>query len=111
MTAGITNHFATNIAMAAHNTFFQLWIYWGLPGLLSFLALMYIYSKAIDYNISGDRRKICMYIFIMMIPMIFLFYHSFYHKTFSIGLGMLLGARFWNIFGSEKVISEGEMKS
>ncbi|HNP49314.1 MAG TPA: O-antigen ligase family protein [Bacteroidia bacterium] len=98
VSAGITNRFTTDVAMAAHNAFFQLWIYWGLPGLLYFLGLIYLFWTALDKEIYGNRRKSCLYIFIAMIPMIFLFYHSFYHKSFSIGLGMLLGARFWNIY-------------
>ncbi len=101
--AGITNRYTTDVAMAAHNAFFQLWIYWGLPALLGFLYLIYVYSKALDKNVKGDRRKSCLYIFIMIIPLIFIFYHSFYHKSFSIGVGMLLGTRFWNIFGDAKV--------
>lgn len=97
--SGITNRFSTDTAMAAHNAYFQLWIYWGLPGILGFFGLIYTYQSALNRNLEGDWRKTALYIFIMMIPMIFLFYHSFYHKSFSIGVGMLLGARFWNIFG------------
>ncbi|HRH66853.1 MAG TPA: O-antigen ligase family protein [Bacteroidia bacterium] len=108
VSAGITNRFTTDVAMAAHNAFFQLWIYWGLPGLISFLGLIFMFRTAVDRNIEGDRMKSCLYIFITMIPMIFLFYHSFYHKSFSIGLGMLLGARFWNIFNSAEYKSEQE---
>jgi O-antigen ligase len=96
--AGITNRYTTDVAMAAHNAFFQVWIYWGIPALIGFLYLMRVYAKAIDTRIIGDRRKACIYIFMMIIPMIFIFYHSFYHKSFSIGIGMLLSARFWNIF-------------
>jgi O-antigen ligase len=91
--------------MAAHNAFFQLWIYWGLPALIAFLFLMKLYSKAMDRNIEGNRRKACLYIFVMMIPLIFIFYHSFYHKTFSIGIGMLLSTRFWNIFDEQTDIA------
>ena len=108
VSAGITNRFTTDVAMAAHNAFFQLWIYWGLPGLISFLALIYLYWTAVERNIAGNRMKSCLYIFMTMIPMIFLFYHSFYHKSFSIGLGMLLGARFWNIFSADETGTEKE---
>ena len=101
--AGITNRFTTDMAMAAHNAFFQLWIYWGLPALIGFIYLMYMFSKILDRNIAGDRRKTSIYIFIMIIPMIFVFYHSFYHKSFSIGLGLLLSMRFWNLQGERKL--------
>lgn len=108
--AGITNRLTTDVAMAAHNAFFQLWIYWGLPGLLSFLGLIYLFRTALDRDIAGRRQKSCLYIYIMMIPMIFLIYHSFYHKSFSIGLGMLLGSRFWGFFEEDSVESN-ELKT
>lgn len=103
--AGITNRFTTDVAMAAHNAFFQVWIYWGLPALIGFLYLMSIYRDAIVRDIAGDRRRTCVYIFIMIIPMIFLFYHSFYHKSFSIGLGLLLSARYWNLLEQKETQS------
>lgn len=96
--AGITNRHTTDLPSAAHNAFFQVWIFWGLPALLAFIYLIYEFSRAIENDISGNRRKACLFIFMMMIPVIFLFYHSFYHKTFSIGVGMLLAARFWDVF-------------
>ncbi len=102
VSAGITNRFTTDIAMAAHNAFFQLWMYWGLPALLAFLSLIWIFSTALERRVSGDRLKTTLFIFTLMVPMIFLFYHSFYHKSFSIGLGMLIGARFWNVFDQGK---------
>jgi O-antigen ligase len=102
--AGITNRLTTNVAMAAHNAFFQLWIYWGLPALIAFLYLMYVYSKMLVTKIENNRRIACLYIFIMIIPLIFIFYHSFYHKTFSIGVGMLLSTRFWKLFGEDELI-------
>ncbi|MFZ7114237.1 MAG: O-antigen ligase family protein [Bacteroidota bacterium] len=103
--AGITNRFTTDVAMAAHNAFFQVWIYWGLPALVAFLYLIYTYRNALERDVAGDRRRTCIYIFIMIIPMIFLFYHSFYHKSFSIGLGLLLSARFWKLFDEKQLIS------
>lgn len=101
VSAGITNRFTTDIAMAAHNAFFQLWMYWGLPALIAFVALIWTYSGALEVRVNGDKLKTCLYIFALMIPMIFLFYHSFYHKSFSVGLGMLIGARFWNLFDEQ----------
>ncbi len=106
VSAGITNRFTTDIAMAAHNAFFQLWMYWGLPALLAFLALIWTYSKAVQSNVRDDRIKTSLFIFVLMIPMIFLFYHSFYHKSFSIGLGMLIAARFWNLFDKKSTGEE-----
>lgn len=106
--AGITNRFTTDVAMAAHNAFFQVWIYWGIPALAALIYIMYTYSKVVEKNVAGNRRATCIYIFIMIIPMIFLFYHSFYHKSFSIGLGILLSTRFWKLSDKNKISYESE---
>ena len=100
--SGITDRFSPQVAAAAHNAFFQVWIYWGLPALILFFLLIREYARAVDTRIEGDRRKSCIFVFALMIPMIFLFYHSFYHKSFSIGLGMLLGTRMWELFDKER---------
>jgi len=104
--AGITNIHDVYVPMAPHNAFFQIWIYWGLPGLLSFIFMIYTFSKALDKNIQKDRQKACIYIFMVIIPVIFLFYSSFYHKTFSVGVGLLLASRFWNLFSKEQPVTD-----
>jgi O-antigen ligase len=96
--AGITSIRETNVALAAHNAFLQIWMYWGLPALISFFILMYVYAKGLYTDLSDNTQKACIYIFIVTIPLIFLFYPSFYNKTFAVGIGMLVGARFWNIY-------------
>lgn len=99
--SGITNRYTTDVASAAHNAFFQVWIFWGLPALLAFLYLIHTFYRAVDSDIRGSRRKSSVFLFVLMIPVIFLVYHSFYHKTFSIGLGLLLASRWWNLFDDE----------
>jgi hypothetical protein len=34
---------------------------------------------------------------------VFLFYPRFYHKAFSVGVGIMLAARYWNIFSDTMV--------
>jgi O-antigen ligase len=96
---GLTNIMDIYEPLAPHNAFFQVWIYWGLPAFLTFIYMMYVFSRALDKNIVGDRQKASLYIFILMIPIVFLFYPRFYHKAFSVGVGIMLAARYWNIFG------------
>jgi O-antigen ligase len=92
--------------LAPHNAFFQVWIYWGLPAFLLFLYLMYVFSKAVDKNIVNHRQKASLYIFVVIIPIVFIFYPRFYHKAFSVGLGMVLAARFWNFYGGKNSESQ-----
>lgn len=103
---GLTNIMDVYEPLAPHNAFFQVWIYWGLPAFLMFIYMMYVYSKALDKNILNHRQKASLYIFILIIPIVFLFYPRFYHKAFSVGVGMMLAVRYWNIFGHEEVKEE-----
>ncbi len=106
--AGITNINDVYVPMAPHNAFFQVWIFWGLPGLLSFLYMMYIFSKALKKNISDNRLKATVYIFMLIIPVVFLFYSNYYHKAFAVGVGLMLAVRFWNIFVEDEDIVQSE---
>ncbi len=101
--AGITNINDVYVPMAPHNAFFQVWIFWGLPGLLSFLYMMYVFSKALTKNISNDGMKANIYIFMVIIPVVFLFYSNYYHKAFAVGVGLMLATRFWNLFDEEEI--------
>jgi len=100
---GLTNIMDIYEPLAPHNAFFQVWIYWGLPAFLTFIYMMYILSRALDKNIINHRQKASLYIFILIIPIVFLFYPRFYHKAFSVGVGIMLAARYWNIFGDSVV--------
>ena len=95
-----------------HNAFFQIWIYWGLPGILSFLYMLYVFSRAIDKKIIRDRQKTSIYIFMIIIPVVLLFYPMIYHKAFAVGAGLMLATRFWHIFETQQQeISPVEEKS
>jgi O-antigen ligase len=98
---GLTNIMDVYEPLAPHNAFFQVWIYWGLPAFLTFIYMMYVFSRALDKHIVNHRQKASLYIFILIIPIVFLFYPRFYHKAFSVGVGIMLAARFWNIFGTQ----------
>ncbi|MEO8085695.1 MAG: O-antigen ligase family protein [Bacteroidota bacterium] len=103
---GLTNIMTIYEPLAPHNAFLMIWIFWGLPAFLAFIYLMFVFSNALEKNIFHNRQKASVYIFILMIPVIYLFYSRFHHKVFSVGIGMMLGARFWNIFDEEKEESE-----
>ena len=95
---GLTNIMDIYEPLAPHNAFFQVWIFWGLPAFLTFIYMMFVFSRALDKNIINHRQKASLYIFILIIPIVFLFYPRFYHKAFSVGVGIMLAARYWNIF-------------
>lgn len=100
--SGITNISSYHEAKPIHSAFFQVWIYWGLPGIISFLLMLYIFSRALKRNSLDNRQITGIYIFIVVIPVILLFYPMIYHKAFAVGTGLMLATKFWNITGETK---------
>ncbi len=105
---GLTNLTTIYEPLAPHNAFFLIWIFWGLPALVSFIFLMYLFSRALYKDITNHRQKASLYVFLFIIPVVFLFSPRFYHKAFSVGIGMVLAARYWNIFREPILPEEAE---
>jgi len=99
---GFTSIAQTQVAVVVHNAFFQILVFWGLPALLAFFYLIYVFSKAIDSKVRNNKRKTAIFIFTLMIPVYMMFQPTYFQKTFSICLGILLASRFWNYFYDER---------
>ena len=86
--------FGTGI-LGAHNCFFQITIYWGIPGLLSFLAVVWQAYRCMPRVRPNDALTLAL-MAIAFSTFLFLFVmHNMYSKSFSLGLGLLIGARCW----------------
>ena len=90
---GLGNKFGR--ARGAHNSFFAVWIFWGLPGLLSFLVLLWLAFKCLPRGLGRDRLALCLLgLSVAMLVRLF-FTHTFYVKDFSAILGLLAAGRLW----------------
>ena len=81
--------------LGAHNCFFQTTIYWGIPGLLSFLAVVWQAYRCMPRVRPNDALTLAL-MAIAFSTFLFLFVmHELYSKSLSLGLGLLIGARCW----------------
>jgi O-antigen ligase len=99
---GIQNGFAIrsykvgNIVVGVHNSFLQVVINWGLIGLLAFLAVIWRAYRCLPKKIyAKDDLALGILGISVALALWLLQSHNFYIKDFSLGLGILVGARYW----------------
>lgn len=79
----------------AHNSLLQITIFWGALGLLLFLWIMWLTYRTTPLHCSRDELSLALLGIVVSLGVWILQQHGFYDKTFSIGLGLLIGARQW----------------
>ena len=102
--SGITNISTYREAKPIHSAFFQVWIYWGLPGIISFLMMLYVFSRALNREYLVNKQITGIYLFMTVIPVILMFYPMIYHKAFAVGTGLMLASKFWKISGDSGAV-------
>ena len=93
---GFENGFgAGDHVFSLHNTFLQLMVYWGLTGLLPFIAMIWQAYRCFPQRCATDVLALCLLgIAVSLFAMMF-FNNEFYSKGLSLGLGMLVASRCW----------------
>jgi len=81
--------------LGAHNSFFQVWIYWGLPGLLTFLALLYVLWRCLPNGRRRDVLALCLFGLTLALLIRLSFSHVFFVKDFAAVTGLLAGGHLW----------------
>jgi hypothetical protein len=79
----------------AHNVFFQMMIYWGIPGLLGLLAIVWQGYWCLPGGYKNDGLAIgilCVAVSSLLLGFVV---HTFYAKEFSIGIGLVAGTHRW----------------
>jgi hypothetical protein len=81
----------------AHNIFFQTAIYWGLPGVLALIAMIWQVYRCVPVpqQAGKDVLTLCLLAIASSLLFLSLVIHNLYAKEFSLGLGLLVGARRW----------------
>jgi hypothetical protein len=93
---GESHGFARNDStLGAHNTFIQITIYWGIVGLSAWLFILYQAYRCVPRVGPNDPLGFCLYGVALSLVLLMLFRHTIYAKEFSLGLGLLVGARRW----------------
>jgi hypothetical protein len=81
--------------IGSHNSFFQVTIYWGLPGLLGVLAVIWQAYRCLPGQFRGDGLALCILGISVSLLMVLMVRHVLFAKEFTLGLGLLVGAHVW----------------
>jgi hypothetical protein len=93
---GLYNGFAKRgVVRGAHNSFLQVAIYWGLPGLLALIMLIYQAYRCLPRQCGKNTLSLCLQGIGVSLLLFLLVMHVLSAKQFSLGLGLLVGARSW----------------
>lgn len=79
----------------AHNCFVQVTIYWGLMGLLALIGVTWLAYRCIPKRCGSDALSLGLLGIAISSLLWMLVMHNLYAKEFSLGLGLLVGARSW----------------
>jgi hypothetical protein len=81
--------------VGAHNSYFQVWIFWGLISLLAFLALLFSAYQCLPKRAAMDPVALALVGISSAMFLRLAFTHNFYVKDFAIVLGLLTAAGLW----------------
>jgi O-antigen ligase len=81
--------------LGAHNCFIQITIYWGLPGLLSLISVVYYAYKCLPKECGNDPLSLAVLGMVVALFGVMFVMQSLAFKGFALGLGILIGAQHW----------------
>ena len=90
-----SEYFKRHGVLGAHNCFIQITIYWGLPGLLSLLSVVYYAYKCLPKECGNDPLSLAVLGMVVALFGVMFVMHGLAFKGFSLGLGILIGAQHW----------------
>jgi hypothetical protein len=93
-------------ALGAHNALFQVTIFWGVFGLLAVLLVLWLAFRALPKRHGDDVLAISLKGIAMTVFLLLMVIHALYAKEYSLGLGMIVGARRW-VWPRREYQSEG----
>jgi len=91
----VANGFARRSRLlGAHNSFFQVMIYWGWLGLLALVAVVWQAYRHLPKQ-RGDAMVSFLFGITVSLLLLMQVMHNLYAKEFSLGLGFLVAANHW----------------
>jgi hypothetical protein len=79
----------------AHNVFFQMMIYWGIPAILALIGIVWQGYHCLPGRSPDDGLAIGMVCVSVSLLFWSLTVHNLYAKEFSMGIGLLVAGRQW----------------
>lgn len=95
--------------VGAHNYYLQTMILWGMPGLLTLLALVWNAFRFFPRNVKSDPLKLFILGISISVLLESLVVHVFAGKEFSVVLGLIIGSALW-IWPKKRKISISKPK-
>jgi len=92
---GVIRGFGDYYTAGVHNAFLQVWLYWGLLGVLAFCNILFAAYRSLPRFWIDDPLACALMGLAMSVGLMTLFVHNLYAKEFSIGLGLLIASRAW----------------
>jgi O-antigen ligase len=90
-----SEYFRRHSVLGAHNCFIQITIYWGLPGLLSLISIVYYAYKYLPKECGNDPLRLAVLGMMVALFGVMFVVHNLEFKGFSLGLGILVGSQHW----------------
>jgi hypothetical protein len=81
--------------VGTHNVYAQIAMYWGLPGLLALLALVWQAYRCLPARPGTDAIRLCLLGIALSVFLESMFVHTLHGKEFSLALGLLAGSSLW----------------
>jgi len=78
-----------------HNTFLQVTINWGLPGLLALTVVIWQAYRCLPKRSGSDPLALGVLGIAVSLVLFLNFTHNYEDKLLSLGLGMLVASRYW----------------
>ena len=90
-------HAGSYVVYMIHSVFLQVWVFWGIIGLLLFLAVIWQAYRCLPRSFSNDPLALGMLGVATSLLVIMPFSASFTTKGLSLGLGMLVAYQRWQL--------------
>lgn len=78
-----------------HNGFLQVTVYWGFLGLAALTAVVWRVWRIVPKKARNDGLALCLVGISITLLCLLMVIHNLYSKQFTLGLGLLVGARMW----------------
>jgi O-antigen ligase len=86
---------ARPVVLGPHNWYFAAAIYWGIGGLLALCLVVYQAYRCLPRRYGADSLSLCLFGIAISLFLYSLVTHVITNKIFSLGFGLLVGARLW----------------
>lgn len=96
-----------NDPKGAHNSFFQVWIQWGILGVATFTLFIVTTFRALPKGVGKDPLALALLGMGAAMVLRLCFTHNYYVKDFSAIIALLAAARLW-IWPDGRTVTEAE---